>query len=52
LDGATVTFIDTQWPARLRKEAPPTEIAACLGLDPGATGLVGWDVYDAGLTAG
>ena len=36
----------------MSKEAPPSEIAACLGLDLNATGLVGWDVYDAVLTPG
>jgi heme-degrading monooxygenase HmoA len=51
-EGTTVAFIDAKWPARLRKEAPPSEIAACLGLERGATGLVGWDLYDAVLTPG
>ena len=50
--GSTVTFIDTKWPAKLSKQAPPSEIAAGLGLDPDAKGLAGWDVYDAVLTPG
>src|SRR5580692_6590270 len=37
--GSTVTFIDTKWPAKLSKQAPPSEIAASLGLDPDARGL-------------
>ena len=51
-EGTTITFIDAKWPAGLSKDAPPTEIAGRLGLDPGAKGLVGWDVYDAVLTPG
>jgi heme-degrading monooxygenase HmoA len=50
--GTTVSFIDAKWPAHLNEQAPPSEIAARLGLDPGAAGLVGWDVYDAVLTPG
>jgi heme-degrading monooxygenase HmoA len=50
--GSTVTFIDTKWPAKPSKQAPPSEIAASLGLDPDARGLAGWDVYDAVLTPG
>jgi heme-degrading monooxygenase HmoA len=51
-EGTTVTFIDAKWPATLGKEAAASEIAGRLGLDPGATGIVGWDVYDAVLTPG
>ena len=51
-EGTTITFIDAKWPAGLRKEAAPSEIAGRLSLDPGAKGLVGWDVYDAVLTPG
>jgi heme-degrading monooxygenase HmoA len=50
--GTTVSFIDAKWPAHLSEQARPSEIAARLGLDPGAAGLVGWDVYDAVLTPG
>jgi heme-degrading monooxygenase HmoA len=50
--GTTVSFIDAKWPAHLNEQARPSEIAARLGLDPGAAGLVGWDVYDAVLTPG
>ena len=50
--GTTVSFIDAKWPAHLSEQARPPEIAARLGLDPGAAGLVGWDVYDAVLTPG
>ena len=50
--GTTATFIDAKWPAGLSEQAPPSEIAARLGLDAHAVGLVGWDVYDAVLTPG
>jgi len=50
--GTTVGFIDAKWPAQLSEQAQPAEIAARLGLDPGAAGLVGWDVYDAVLKPG
>src|SRR6201996_4652913 len=35
--GTTATFIDAKWPAGLSEGASPSEIAACLGLDTGAT---------------
>ena len=51
-EGTTVTFIDAKWPGKLSKESSPSEVAAALGLDCSATGLAGWDVYDAVLTPG
>jgi heme-degrading monooxygenase HmoA len=51
-EGTIVTFINTKWPATLSKNASPSEIATCIGLDLNAIGLVGWDVYDAVLTPG
>lgn len=51
-EGTTITFIDTKRPAGLSEQAPPSGIAACLGLDHDAAGLAGWDVYDAVLTPG
>jgi heme-degrading monooxygenase HmoA len=51
-EGKTITFIDAKWPPKLSKQASPSEVAAALGLDRNATGLAGWDVYDAVLTPG
>ena len=51
-EGTTITFIDAKRPDKLSKDAPPSEIAAALGLDRNASGLAGWDVYDAVLTPG
>lgn len=51
-DGTTVTFVDAKRPAQLSEAASASESAAYLGLDQDATGLVGWDVYDAVLRPG
>src|ERR1700744_2160966 len=51
-EGTTITFIHAKRPGKLSKDAPPSEIAAALGLDRNASGLAGWDVYDAVLTPG
>jgi hypothetical protein len=51
-EGTTVTLIDAKRPAGLEGKAAPSDVAGRLGLDPGAKGLVGWDVYDAVLTPG
>ena len=51
-DGTTVSFIDAKRGAEASDRASPSEIAANLGLDPNAAGLVGWDVYEAVLTPG
>jgi heme-degrading monooxygenase HmoA len=51
-EATTVTFIDVKKPSILSQTAPATEIATYLGLDRAASGLVGWDVYDAVLTPG
>jgi heme-degrading monooxygenase HmoA len=48
--GTTVTFVDAKRPAKSDETASGT--ADFLGLDRNATGLVGWDVYDAVLTPG
>lgn len=50
--GTTDTVIDARRPPEWVKSSSPTEIAAWLGLDPDAPGLVGWDVYDAVLSPG
>jgi heme-degrading monooxygenase HmoA len=48
----TITLVDARWPADLPGEARAEDVAGYLGLDPDATGLVGWDVFDAVLTPG
>jgi len=48
----TVSLIDARQPAAWVKETKPEKIAAWLGLDPSAAGLVAWDVFDAVLTPG
>jgi heme-degrading monooxygenase HmoA len=45
----TVTLVDARRPAA---GADPAGLAADLGLDEAAGGLVGWDVFDAVLTPG
>jgi heme-degrading monooxygenase HmoA len=49
-EGTTVTFVDAKQPAKSDETA--SETAGRLGLNRNATGLVGWDVYDAVLTPG
>ena len=51
-EGTTVSFVDAKRPASLLETASAAETADYLGLDKNATGLVGWDVYDAVLTPG
>ena len=51
-EGTAVTFIDAKRPVKSSETASPSEIAPYLGLDPKATGLAAWDVYDAVLTPG
>jgi heme-degrading monooxygenase HmoA len=48
----TVTVIDAHQPAAWVKETDAEKVAAWLGLDPSAAGLVAWDVFDAVLTPG
>src|SRR3954453_5005039 len=48
----TVTLIDGNRPAEWVKQAHGNEVAKWLGLDPTATDLVGWDVFDAVLAPG
>jgi hypothetical protein len=47
-----VTLVDAKRPAELPQGAPAEEVAAYLGLDAGAAGLVAWDVFEAVLTPG
>jgi heme-degrading monooxygenase HmoA len=51
-DATTITLVDARRPAGLPENAGPEELAGHLGLDRSATGLVGWDVFDAVLTPG
>src|SRR5262245_31968565 len=51
-EGTIVSFIDAKRPSSLTDAAAATEIAAYLGLDRTASGLVAWDVYDAVLISG
>jgi heme-degrading monooxygenase HmoA len=50
--GTTVTLIGARRPADWFKQTKPEEVADWLGLTRSATGLVGWDVFDAVLTPG
>lgn len=50
-EGTMVTLIDARAPAD-RVETCSNDAAEWLGLDPGARGLVTWDVFDAVLTPG
>jgi heme-degrading monooxygenase HmoA len=51
-EGTIVSFIDAKRPISLSDAAAAMEIAAYLGLDRTASGLVAWDVYDAVLISG
>lgn len=51
-EATTVTLIDARRPAGQVEEASPGDVARRLGLAPGASGLVAWDVLDAVLTPG
>jgi heme-degrading monooxygenase HmoA len=51
-DATTVTLIDAHLPPKEIDHANPNSVAEWLGLHPSANGLVGWDVFDAVLTAG
>jgi hypothetical protein len=51
-EGTTVTFIDAKQPNASYLQASVAGLAAYLGLNRGALGLVGWDVYEAILTPG
>jgi hypothetical protein len=51
-EATTVTLIDGKAPAEWLKQASAGDVAHRLGLVPDASGLVGWDVYDAVLTPG
>lgn len=48
----TITLIDAKRPPDWVKATEPADVAKWLGLAPDASGLVGWDVFDAILTPG
>jgi heme-degrading monooxygenase HmoA len=50
--GTAVTFVDAKRPAHLDERTSASEMAAYLGFDRNAPGMVEWDVYDAVLTPG
>jgi len=50
--GTTVSLLDGRRPADWVEATTPDRVAAWLGLEPAARGLVGWDVFDAVLTPG
>jgi heme-degrading monooxygenase HmoA len=51
-EATAITFIDARWPPDRVDDENPDEIARGLGLNPNASGLVTWDVFDAVLTPG
>ena len=51
-DATTITLIDAKRPPGRGDEARPDDVAKWLGLAQRASGLVGWDVFDAVLTPG
>lgn len=50
--GTAVTLIDARRPAEWPGELDPARCSAWMGLDPGADGLLAWDIFDAVLTPG
>jgi heme-degrading monooxygenase HmoA len=51
-EATTITLLDTTRPANHVKHASAQQVAGWLGLDPRASGLADWDVYDAVLSPG
>jgi len=51
-DATTIILIDAKRSAGSDAAADAAACSKYLGLDPGASGLVGWDVFDAVLTPG
>ena len=51
-EATTLTLIDAQAPQGAAGPADATALARRLGLDPQASGLVSWDVFDAVLSPG
>jgi heme-degrading monooxygenase HmoA len=51
-DGVAAVLVDAQRSPAWVRDTSPSDVASWLGLDPQATGLVSWDVFDAILTPG
>lgn len=51
-EGTAITLIDAKRCGQERETSSAADCAAYLGLDPGASGLISWDVFDAVLTPG
>jgi heme-degrading monooxygenase HmoA len=51
-EATTVTLINSTQPAEWVGETGPEDAAKRIGLVPGASGLVAWDIFDAVLTPG
>jgi heme-degrading monooxygenase HmoA len=51
-EGTAMTMLTTQRPAEWAHVTSPIEVAATLGLNLDASGLVSWDVFDAVLSPG
>src|SRR5579862_411943 len=51
-EGTTIALIDAKRPTEWVNQAMAGDAAKWLGLSPGSSGLVAWDVFDAVLTPG
>jgi heme-degrading monooxygenase HmoA len=51
-DATTVTLINATRTAEWVKETAPEDVAEWIGMVPGASGLVAWDIFEAVLTPG
>jgi heme-degrading monooxygenase HmoA len=51
-EGTTVTLIDAHRDEDMLRQAGAEQVAADLGADPDAAGLISWDVFDAVLAPG
>jgi heme-degrading monooxygenase HmoA len=51
-DATTITLIDAKRPARWAETSNAADCSGYLGLNANASGMIGWDVFDAVLTPG
>ncbi len=51
-EGTTVTLITAKRPAQFRETSNPADCSEFLGLNPYASGMLSWDVFEAVLTPG
>jgi heme-degrading monooxygenase HmoA len=51
-DATTIILIDAKWPARWAEMSNAADCSGYLGLKANASGMTGWDVFDAVLTPG